>query len=56
MLCEAMEWNHLPEAGGLYQQHPQLLDEWMTIFHMRADHDERDRKNKERQAQKGPAR
>lgn len=27
-----MKWSHLPVAGGLYDQHPQLLEEWEVIF------------------------
>jgi hypothetical protein len=25
------KWNHLPMAGGLYDQHPKLLDDFVTI-------------------------
>jgi hypothetical protein len=32
MLCEAMQWNHLPVAGGLYDQHPEMLDRFTYIF------------------------
>lgn len=31
-LCQNMKWSHLPVAGGLYDQHPQLLEEWEVIF------------------------
>lgn len=31
-LCNAMKWNHLPVAGGMYDQHPKFLDDCMTIF------------------------
>jgi hypothetical protein len=27
-----MEWNHLPNAGGLYAQSPRLLDDWIYIW------------------------
>lgn len=27
-----MEWTHLPNAGGLYDQDPILLDRFMYIF------------------------
>jgi len=27
-----MQWNHLPVAGGIYDQHPKLLEEWSIIF------------------------
>ena len=31
-MCRGMDWNHLPVAGGLYDQHPRLLDEWAVIM------------------------
>lgn len=38
-LCEAMKWNHLPLAGGLYDQDPDLLDGFRIIFHERSVHE-----------------
>jgi len=38
-LCDAMRWNHLPVAGGLYDQHPKLIDDFMTIFAMRGEYE-----------------
>lgn len=46
-LCEGMKWSHLPVAGGLYDQHPQLLDEWRYIFAERARHEEKEQKKRE---------
>ena len=43
ILCEAMNWAHLPLPGGLYAQHPQLLDEWFYIFVRRSEHEARKR-------------
>lgn len=34
-----MKWAHLPVAGGLYDQHPKLMDEWDIIFEVKAQHD-----------------
>lgn len=31
-----MGWSALPNAGGLYDQHPQLLEEFTVIFARRA--------------------
>lgn len=46
-LCEAMKWNHLPLAGGLYEQDPELLDGFMYIFGERAAYEEeQERKRK----------
>lgn len=49
-MCEAMRWNHLPVAGGLYDQHPQLLEEFQIIFAAKARKEERERKEMERKA------
>jgi len=45
-----MRWNHLPVAGGLYDQHPQLLEEFQIIFAAKARKEERERKEMERKA------
>ena len=52
-LCSAMEWAVLPISGGIYDQHPQLIDEWLVIFeakgrHERAEADRRKRESKHR--------
>lgn len=48
-LCEAMRWNHLPSAGGLYDQHPRLLEDWLMIFNTKAEHEkaEAEKRNRE---------
>lgn len=48
-LCDAMKWNHLPVAGGLYDQHPMLLDSFAVIFSIRSEHE---RKEQAKQANK----
>lgn len=45
-----MEWNHLPMAGGLYEQHPKLLDDFEIIMHI--DSQVQDKKNKKREGAK----
>lgn len=50
-MCEAMKWAHLPMAGGLYDQHPQLLEEFSIIFAARAAKEERERKAEKRKAE-----
>lgn len=39
----------MPVAGGIYDQHPQLLDEWLVIFEEKAkfDRQEADRRKRE---------
>lgn len=53
MLCEAMKWNHLPLAGGLYDQDPELLDGFGIIFHERAEHDRKEHEEEERKRNRG---
>jgi hypothetical protein len=40
-LCENMRWNHLPRAGGLYDQHPRLLEQWRILFREKAVEEKR---------------
>ena len=47
-LCEAMKWNHLPVAGGIYDQDPDLLDGFIIIFRAKAEHDEAEAKKRQR--------
>lgn len=54
-LCSAMEWTALPVAGGLYDQHPQLVDEWLHIFARRGAHEERKRKEQEQKQKRDSA-
>lgn len=45
---EGMKWSHLPLPGGLYAQHPQLLDEIEYIFQERGKAQEKKRKEDEK--------
>lgn len=36
IIAEAMEWNHLPVAGGIYDQDPRLFEAWLPIWQRRA--------------------
>jgi hypothetical protein len=42
-----MNWAHLPVGGGLYDQSPELLDAFRTIFSIQAEHDAEERKRDE---------
>jgi hypothetical protein len=44
-----MKWNHLPVAGGIYDQHPDLVDMFQIIFAARND---QARKEQEQQRSK----
>ena len=61
--CEALKWAHLPAAGGLYDQHPKLLDHWRYIFHERnrvesekQEKEERERKSQQNKRTRTPGR
>lgn len=47
-MCKAMNWAHLPVTGGIYDQHPQLMDDFMYIFNKQAEWDELERKREKR--------
>ena len=36
IVCKSMKWTHLPVDGGIYDQHPKLMDEWMEIMEIDA--------------------
>jgi len=50
-MCKAMKWAHMPVPGGLFDQHPILLDQWSVIFSeiskaRKRDEDKRKRESK----------
>lgn len=45
-----MKWTHLPVTGGLYDQHPALLDDWYVIS--KAEAEQMRREAAEREAKK----
>jgi len=47
-----MKWNHLPVAGGIYDQHPRLLQEWSIIFAAKAEHEKEEAKKQKAQMEK----
>jgi len=50
-----MKWSHLPVAGGLYDQHPELLEQWRFIFAKRGEYEaEQERKREAERAKKSP--
>jgi hypothetical protein len=55
-LCEGMNWSHLPVAGGLYDQHPDLLDAWRYIFGVRAEHEKLEQERRERESKRSTSR
>jgi len=53
-MCESMRWNHLPVAGGLYDQHPELLSQWQIIWEEKARYEEKKAEKERRLAPKPP--
>lgn len=51
-LCEGMKWSHLPVAGGLYDQHPDLLDQFRYIFMKRNEHEAAEQEKREAEQNK----
>lgn len=51
-MCEAMKWSHLPVAGGIYDQDPDLLDGFLIIFSARSEHEAEENKKREREQNK----
>lgn len=52
MICEALRFGALPVFGGLYDQHPQLVDEWVIILQARAEHEAKESKKREAEARR----
>jgi hypothetical protein len=50
-----MKWNHLPVAGGIYNQDPDLLLKFDYIFRKRAEQEEREQTRREREQKRGGA-
>jgi hypothetical protein len=48
VLCEGMKWSHLPVAGGIYDQHPDLIDGFRIIFSIRNQHEAEEAEKRER--------
>jgi hypothetical protein len=48
-----MEFKHLPVQGGLYDQHPDLIDKFLYIFDEQRKEEER-RENEKRRREGGP--
>jgi hypothetical protein len=51
-----MRWGALPVAGGIYDQHPKLLREWMIIFNEKAEHEKKEARKRDQKARSGRSR
>lgn len=48
-----MKFAHLPISGGLYDQHPELIEKWEYIFSEKSKEEERKAQDQERQMKRG---
>ena len=55
-LCQALEWAVLPVAGGLYDQHPELIKQWSWILEIKGEHEKREQDKREAEARRPPRR
>jgi len=53
-MCSAFSFKHLPMAGGLFDQNPQLLDRFLYILHAQEEQRKKEDSRK-RQMQGGPS-
>ena len=53
VLCKQMKWTHLPNGGGLYDQHPKLLDDWLVVMNVDAESEAKRQAEMERKAKAG---
>lgn len=44
-----MKWAHLPNAGGIYDQSPALLDDWSIIFQKQGEARQREADKQDRE-------
>lgn len=52
ILCKSLKWTHLPAGGGIYDQHPKLLDDFLIIMAIEADADRRDHEKQKREIER----
>ena len=50
-----MNWAQLPVDGGLYSQHPELLDKFVFIFEEQARHEKDEREKEARKNKQQPS-
>lgn len=52
-LCKGMDWNHLPVAGGLYDQHPKFIDDMSELIKLDNEHQAREAEERKRHQKSG---
>lgn len=54
-MCSAMDWNHLPVAGGIACQNPDLMEAFRIIFSVKSQYEAQQKKKQEAEAKKNKA-
>lgn len=49
-VADALEWKHLPVAGGIYDQHPDFVEAMMMLFEERGKYEREKQKQEESKA------
>lgn len=47
VFCKGIKFTHLPVDGGLYDQHPDLIEQWEVIMEAEAARKKRDSEKQE---------
>lgn len=55
-IMEHTRWTHLPVPGGLYDQHPDFLEQLAVVFEERDKYREKEQKRREAESRKGGGR
>lgn len=55
LICKNMKWTHLPIAGGLYDQHPKLMDDFFLLMNAESEHQAKKNKNQMGPGKQGKA-
>lgn len=51
-----MDWVALPVAGGIYDQHPKLIEEWTILLALEAEQERKRQAEQERKAKQQKSR
>jgi hypothetical protein len=51
-----MRWAHLPVEGGIYAQHPKLIEQFSKLFDEKAKHEEAEAERQKRESKSGSRR
>ena len=49
-ICAALQWTHLPSAGGIYDQNPELLEKFRVIWSKQAEHEKAEQAKRKSEA------